>query len=559
MQKNNFCIFSRKTLKISESINAPSHFLIYKNNESKNNQINQKLKQRFFSNYNPTKNYLSEQQIIKNNYILSQKLLLTKYNRNYNIMRINNIIFRKKCHLLSIYNDTYMFINEEVEYIKKYYTYNESIKIIPKRQVYFKHLMIYIEGPIYKDFIYNKILKLKGLEKLNIYKRTNYPKKFNKKEKLNTDNNILLDSNIIFNTNVIETIENCSTSLTQCSNKKISNINKITNNNKIIQSENNEKKNVNVSMISEIKYKGCHNKRSDSNISCIDNSLLILMKDLAISPNIINTYLYKHNNNYKQLYNKMKSKSKTITYNNRKEKEKENEKQINILQNKKEEIIKENSSESHKGFKENGSNLIKKLKIKSKKENRDSTSLIKKINNIKIIQLNSNSIKSSLKMEKNENINSCNNNKKYGLSMIKRIHLNLNLRKDNKKLSCKVTNPILFNYFNKDNQDKTKENNHSNIFDKNKNKFNFNNKIILKGIKKIISNQRSKNNSLRKYINPQKLWTNPTYNLIVTNSLNESETKKMIHTINPVRSISISNNQFFKCIKEFGNDVNNDK
>ena len=201
-----------------------------------------------------------------------------------------------------------------MEYIKKYYTYNESIKIIPKRQVYFKHLMIYVEGPIYKDFIYNKILKLKGLEKLNIYKRTNYPKKFNKKEKLNTDNNILLDSNIIFNTNVIETIENCSTSLTQCSNKKISNINKVNNNNnnKIIQSENNEKKNVNVSMISEIKYKGYHNKRSDSNISCIDNSLLILMKDLAISPNIINTYLYKHNNNYKQLYNKMKSKSKTI-------------------------------------------------------------------------------------------------------------------------------------------------------------------------------------------------------------------------------------------------------
>ena len=520
MQKNNFCIFSRKSLKICESINAPSHFLIYKNNETKNNQINQKLKQRIFNNYNQTKNHFLEQQIIRNNYILSQKVL-RKYNKNFDIMRINNIIFKKKCHLFSIYNDTYMFINEEVEYIKKYYNYNESIKIIPKRQAYFKHLMIYIEGPIYKDFIYNKILKLKGLEKLNIYKKTNYPKKFNKKEKLQTDNNnILLDSNIIFNTNVIETIENCSTSLTQCS-------------------------------------KGCHNKRSDSNISCIDNSLLMIMKELAISPNVINTYLYKHNNNYKKLYNKMKSKSKTITYNSRKENE--NDKQINILQNKKEETIKEKKLEFNKGLKENGSNLIKKLKIKNKKENRDSTSLIKKINNIKIMQLNPNSVKPSSKLEKNENINSCNNNKKYGLSLVKRIHLNLNLRKDNKKLSCKVSNPILFNYFNKDNKDKTKETNHSNIFDKNKNKFNLNNKIILNGIKKIIANHHSKNNSLRKYINPQKLWTNPTYNIIVTNSLNESETKKMIHTINPVRSISISNNQFFKCIKELENDVNNEK
>ena len=556
MQKNNFCIFSRKSLKICESINAPSHFLIYKNNETKNNQISQKLKQRIFSNYNQTKNHFLEQQIIRNNYILSQKILM-KYNKNFDTMRINNIIFRKKCHLFSIYNDTYMFINEEVEYIKKYYNYNESIKIIPKRQAYFKHLMIYIEGPIYKDFIYSKILKLKGLEKLNIYKKTNYPKKFNKKEKLNTDNNnILLDSNIIFNTNVIETIENCSTSLTQCSNKKISNINKIKNN-KIIQSENSEKKNANISMISEIKYKGCHNKRSDSNISFIDNPLLMIMKELAISPNIINTYLYKHNNNYKKLYNKMKSKSKTITYNNRKEKE--NDKQINILQNKKEEIIKEKALDFNKGLKENGSNLIKKLKIKNKKENRDSTSLIKKINNIKIMQLNPNSVKPSSKLEKNENINSCNNNKKYGLSLVKRIHLNLNLRKDNKKLSCKVSNPILFNYFNKDNKDKTKETNHSNIFDINKNKFNLNNKIILNGIKKIIANHHLKNNSLRKYINPQKLWTNPTYNIIVTNSLNESETKKMIHTINPVRSISISNNQFFKCIKELENDVNNEK
>ena len=367
MQKNNFCIFSRKSLKICESINAPSHFLIYKNNETKHNQVNPKLKQRIFNNYNQSKNHFLEQQIIRNNYILSQKIL-RKYNKNFDTLRINNIIFRKKCHWFSIYNDTYMFINEEVEYIKKYYNYNESIRIIPKRQAYFKHLMIYIEGPIYKDFIYNKILKLKGLEKLNIYKKTNYPRKFNKKEKLNIGNNNLLDSNIIFNTNVIETIENCSTSLTQCSNKKISNINKI---------KNNEKKNGNISMISEIKYKGCHNKRSDSNISCIDNSLLMIMKELAISPNIINTYLYKHNNNYKKLYNKMKSKSKTITYNSRKENE--NDKQINILQNKKEEIIKEKTLEFNKGLKENGSNLIKKLKIKNKKENRDSTSLIKKI------------------------------------------------------------------------------------------------------------------------------------------------------------------------------------
>ena len=43
------------------------------------------------------------------------------------------------------------------------------------------------------------------------------------------------------------------------------------------------------------------------------------------------------------------------------------------------------------------------------------------------------------------------------------------------------------------------------------------------------------------------------------NSLNEIESKRMIQTINPVRSISISNNQFFKCIKKFSTDINNEK
>ena len=144
--------------------------------------------------------------------------------------------------------------------------------------------MIYIEGPVYKNFFYNQIIKRKSLEKLNFYKRTNYPEKFHKKHCPNI-NNLLSDSNIIFNTNVIETIENCSTSLTQGSNKK-----------------NNEKKNINESIISEIKIE--------------DNSLFMIKKDLSINRNIINNYLCKHNNNYKKLYNKMKSKSKDITIDN---------------------------------------------------------------------------------------------------------------------------------------------------------------------------------------------------------------------------------------------------
>ena len=509
MQKNNFCIFSKKSLKLSEAKNAPSHFLIYKNKEKEStNQFNQKLKEKIQDKRKSIISKQKENEFIFQNYILSTKILM-KYNKNYNSVTINNLFIRKKCHFQAIYNDMKIYINTNIEYIKKYYTYNESIKIIPKRQAYFKHLMIYIEGPIYKNFIYNKILKRKGLEKLSLYKRTNYPKKYNK------NNNIILsDNNIIFNSDVIETIENCSTSLTQCSNKKNNNINI---NNNIIQTKNSAKKNINDSIISEIKTNGCRNRRSDSNISCIDNSLLMIMKDLAISQNVINRYLYNNNTNYKNLYNRMKSKSKTITIKNRK-----------------------------------NNNLIKKIKQNSKSKMRSSISLIKKINNIKIKQFTSNSIKSS-SLISSQNLNSLSNYNKYRFSLgNNKIHLNLNLRSNNKKFSSKEKNPISLNHFNNTIKPK-RTNNFNNI------KNNTNNKVILQSIKKIIEHQRTKNNSLRKYINTQKFLTDSTFCLLDMNSMNENETKKMIQTINPIKSISISNNQFFKCIKKFSTDINNEK
>ena len=540
MQKNNFCIFSKKSLKLSEAKNAPSHFLIYKNKEKEStNQFNQKLKEKIQDKRKSIISKQKENEFIFQNYILSTKILM-KYNKNYNSVTINNLFIRKKCHFQAIYNDMKIYINTNIEYIKKYYTYNESIKIIPKRQAYFKHLMIYIEGPIYKNFIYNKILKRKSLEKLSLYKRTNYPKKYNK------NNNIILsDNNIIFNSDVIETIENCSTSLTQCSNKKNNNINI---NNNIIQTKNSAKKNINDSIISEIKTNGCRNRRSDSNISCIDNSLLMIMKDLAISQNVINRYLYNNNTNYKNLYNRMKSKSKTITIKNRKNKEN----QINIRNSKNKTIQNEINIKQHHNYKESENNLIKKIKQNSKSKMRSSISLIKKINNIKIKQFTSNSIKSS-SLISSQNLNSLSNYNKYRFSLgNNKIHLNLNLRSNNKKFSSKEKNPISLNHFNNTIKPK-RTNNFNNI------KNNTNNKVILQSIKKIIEHQRTKNNSLRKYINTQKFLTDSTFCLLDMNSMNENETKKMIQTINPIKSISISNNQFFKCIKKFSTDINNEK
>ena len=535
MKNNKFCIFQKKTLKNIEMGNSPSYFIIYKNKEREYKHHNKNFK---------SKNSYIDYTFIRN-YNLSMKNL-SKYKKNINILRINNLLKNKKCNFCAIYNDIKIYSEIETDYIKKYYNYNDSIKIIPKRQAYFKHLMIYIESPVYKSFIYNKIIKKKGLDKLNLYKRTNYPKKkFHKKSSLYI-NNQLSDSNIIFNTNVIETIENCTTSLTQCSNMK---------NNIIIKSENNEKNNINESLISEIKFNNELNnkKNNNSNISSgIDNSLLMMMKDLSISRNIINKYLCKHNDNYKQLFNKMKSKSKTITIINNNIKQKE-EKEPNKIKN--------NYENNNNEIKDNKSQYIKKNEnksIKNIKHNknglRDSISLIKKLNKMKTMQINLINLKSSSQIDKNcnNNLNSCTNFNKYGLSLGKQNQINNNIRNNNKKLSCKGKSNFHFNYFNKSNKDKSKEKKVDHYFSKKKDNFKLNNKMILKSIKKIIENKRPKNNSLKKYINTQKLLTDSSnYCLLDMNSLNENETKKMFQTINPVKSISISNNQFFKYIKDF--------
>jgi hypothetical protein len=130
------------------------------------------------------------------------------------------------------------------------------------------------------------------------------------------------------------------------------------------------------------------------------------MKDLAISQNVINRYLYNNNTNYKNLYNRMKSKSKTITIKNRKNKEN----QINIRNSKNKTIQNEINIKQHHNYKESENNLIKKIKQNSKSKMRSSISLIKKINNIKIKQFTSNSIKSS-SLISSQNLNSLSNNK----------------------------------------------------------------------------------------------------------------------------------------------------
>ena len=578
MHKNNFCTIPSKALNYEDSI-IMSQSTIYKNNDEdqKHNKNIKKLKKSFYNNDFKCKQSntleLNSGFLLIKNYILSKKIL-SKYNSpklsNLGLFIINNIIQSKKCSICTLYNDIIIFSNGKVEYIKKYYKYSESIKIIPKREVYFKHLMQFIERPIFRNFTYNKISRKIGLDKLSIYRRINYPKKFNKK----IYNNKILSDNIIFNHDVIETIENCSTSITQRSNIDQNNDKKDKNNNIKCENKGNNYENES-SMISEIKINNCNNKKNDNNISCIDNSLLIIMKDLSISQNKINEYLCKNNSKYKNLYLKIENKKKSKAHNtlsnknypknknefkDMKEKDpkflEENEK--NIINNKKVTRTKEiNNRDFYKKIliKKQSSNLDKfneQKNIIGHEGNRKSISIGKKSNNIKVIPFNSNTINSQI-VNKNA---SCNTNSynKYCLSSFIRnktstIH---NLKKKyntNKKLLSKENN--LHNYFNYSSKEKNKDINFVNFLKNNKLMCDLNNKEILRKIKKIIEIKKPKNNSMKKDINTQKFLTESPMWMLDLNSLNENEAKKKYQTINTVKSISISNNQFFNSKSEF--------
>ena len=573
MQKNKFCTIPSKALIYEDSITM-TQSTIYKNkddNEFKKNKNIKKLKESFYikdfkdKDFNYSK--ISNDSLCIKYYILSKKILSknTDIKRvNIDLTNINNIIYNKKCRITARYNDYKIYNNNKVEYITKYYKYYESTKIIPKKEAYFKHLMQFIERPVYMNFIFNKISKKIGLDKLIIYRKINYPKKLNKKinNNNNTNNNILSDNNIIFNSDVIETIENCSTSITQRKNKD--QIKK--SGNKSIKYEHE------TSIISEIKINNCNNnKKNDNNISCIDNSLLIIMKDLSISQNKINAYLCNHNSNYKNLYNKIKEKTKVNnninknylknknTFKDLKDKNSKtiDEKEKNYMNNKKQVIIKRLKN---KDFYQKILSKKQRSNIESNQEqnklidneiNHNSVSIGKKINNIKILPFNSNAVNSQI-INKNS---SCNDKNCYMSSFVRNKNSKIkNLKKKfntNKIIFNKYNNNKLCNHFNSISKEKNKNTNLVKFLNNNKIIYDLNDKGIKNRIYKFMGIKKQKNYSMKKDINMQKILNESPMWPKDLSCLNVNEEKRKYQTINIVKSISISNNQFFNSKKEF--------
>ena len=273
-----------------------------------------------------------------------------KYKKNFEI----------NCHILiisCIINKIIVkYNNINFEYIKDYYHCKESKKIIPKKEIYYRHHIQFLEKPYFTNAYINKVIRNYSLDKLNVYLSQ---KKKGKKlvNDIPKDGN---DDNKIFVTSILETIENYSRTMIQGPKnekypplipfeifKRCEDTYK-----KILKPPKKEQKSIITFSESEISY-------ISKNV--IDKSLIEVVKDLSEKQNKQNLYKDQEtfnnnahisnncNGNSKSLNNRKQTKTKTV---------KENKQNLNAIY-----TIKQNTSELNKMEKKYNNFFLKKKDI----------------------------------------------------------------------------------------------------------------------------------------------------------------------------------------------------
>ena len=127
---------------------------------------------------------------------------------NYNLFIANNIIFNDKTHLVSKFKE-YLVINDEGEFLKKYYKKNESSEKLPKFfEFYFLFSKLFPNyTSIYENkFLYNNIHQKQRM--INIQEEMEKERK-NQKKELKININVGNENNYdVFSTDIINSLLN---------------------------------------------------------------------------------------------------------------------------------------------------------------------------------------------------------------------------------------------------------------------------------------------------------------------------------------------------------------
>jgi len=145
--------------------------------------------------------------LYKNLQFFSYKILEAKYSSTpeiYQQILLNNLIRRKKNHLLAYLNEININTNIFKEFLKRMYIYNESKERIPKYVSYYQNYLKFFCRPVFSDFFTNKKM-VRHMEKVaQVFYNENYAEEDEietpkRREKFNFK---------VFNKTVREEIEN---------------------------------------------------------------------------------------------------------------------------------------------------------------------------------------------------------------------------------------------------------------------------------------------------------------------------------------------------------------
>ena len=124
--------------------------------------------------YDFSENFLKLKKIA--NHLLLSKYYLNKIN-DYQLFVINNILTNSRCHIVSLFKD-YLLFDEQAEFLKRFYSYPETVTKLKKIFYYFKETSFLFPNytPLKEaKYIYQNIIK----KQLVIDKQENIVKKIN--------------------------------------------------------------------------------------------------------------------------------------------------------------------------------------------------------------------------------------------------------------------------------------------------------------------------------------------------------------------------------------------
>ena len=253
-------------------------------------------------NENSDKKKIQHKNIHLNLQLFSYKILEAKHNSTpelYLKRTLNVLIKRKKCHYVADFNERILSMCQLRDFLKRYYTIEETKERIPKYVSYYKNYLTFFCRPIFVSYITNKKM-VRHMEKVaQVFYNENYAEeeKDDKEKSKKKEKNI-----VIFNKKIKKEIEDGDIYTVVTSEAAMKQIQKMNNkvNKKIMDNpnSNNEKNvienNINPIKIDEISiydnnYKITPIKGIDGNIEINTNEIISDLKNKDIIPQTTNS------------------------------------------------------------------------------------------------------------------------------------------------------------------------------------------------------------------------------------------------------------------------------